>query len=397
MRIAYVTAELPYPLTSGYLRHFHFIQALSRRHAVTLLSLSRRAPIPAEAPAVLRPMLERLEVFGSAGGRLPRAVRLRRAAVELGRSLASLAASGAVDVVLFSGKDTFPALRAVGELPLVIDICDAASLRLRGELAVCGWRRRVPVAVRLAELERVERRLAARSPHLVFASERDRAALAARRGTVVANGVELPYWTRRAPPASAPTVAFSGALAYRPNHDAAMRLVTRIVPLVRERLPEVRLVLAGRDPRPELRAAAQDRPGISLIGTCPDLRPPLEEAAVYCAPLRFAAGIQNKLLEALAMELPVVTTAVAADGLRVAAEAPPLLVAQEDEHLASAVAALLGHAAGRAALGAAGRRYVERHFSWERSAAALEAVLLNAVEAGPAPARDSAVVLAGAR
>jgi glycosyltransferase involved in cell wall biosynthesis len=97
------------------------------------------------------------------------------------------------------------------------------------------------------------------------------------------------------------------------------------------------------------------------------------------------------------MELPVVTTAVAADGLRVAAEAPPLLVAQEDEHLASAVAALLGHAAGRAALGAAGRRYVERHFSWERSAAALEAVLLNAVEAGPAPARDSAVVLAGAR
>jgi len=394
MRIAYVTAELPYPLTSGYLRHFHFIQALSRAHGVSLLSLSRRAPIPPEAPAALRPMLERLEVFGSGSGHLPRVVRLRRAAVELGRSLASLAA---VDVVLFSGKDTFPALRAVGELPLVIDICDAASLRLRGELAVSGWRRRGQVAVRLAELERVERRLAARSAHLIFASERDRAALGARHGTVVPNGVDLRYWTRRAPPASTPTVAFSGALAYRPNHDAAMRLVTRVLPLVRERVPEVRLVLAGRDPLPELRAAARGRPEISVTGTCPDLRPRLEEAAVYCAPLRFAAGIQNKLLEALAMELPVVTTPVAADGLRAAGEAPPLVAAHDDEQIAAAVAGLLGDAAGRAAVGAAGRRYVERHFSWERSAAALEAVLLNAVGAGAAPAPDPSTALAATR
>jgi glycosyltransferase involved in cell wall biosynthesis len=397
MRIAYVTAELPYPLTSGYLRHYHFIRALSRDHAVTLLSLSRRASIPPDAPTALRPMLERLEVFGSGSGSLPRVLRLRHAAVELGRSLARLAASGSIDVVLFSGKDTLPALSAVGELPLVIDVCDAASLRLRGELAVCGRRRRLPVAARLAQLERVERRLATSTPHLVFASERDRTALAAWHGTVVPNGVELRYWTRRAPPASSSTVAFSGVLAYRPNHDAAMRLVTRILPLVRERVPEARLVLAGRDPLPELRAAAQGRPGIALTGTCPDLRPLLEEAAVYCAPLRFAAGIQNKLLEALAMELPVVTTAVAADGLRAAGEMPPLLVAQDDEQIAAAVAGLLADAAGRAAVAVAGRRYVARHFSWKRSAAALEAVLLAAVGSGSASPRDSSAVLAGAR
>jgi glycosyltransferase involved in cell wall biosynthesis/thymidylate kinase len=390
MRIAYVTAEVPYPLTSGYLRHFHFLRLLSREHEIALLSLSRRDGLDPESRAALDPLVQRLDVFPYRGGALAR----HRAGLRLRDALAGLVSNGAVDAVLFSGKDTFPALSAVRGVPLVVDVCDAASLRRWGELAASIWTRRPKLALRAAQLACVERRLVARTPHLLFASERDRAALG-NRGVVVANGVDLSYWTRRGPAASEPVIAFTGVLAFEPNHDAALRLVTRVLPLVRERVPDARLLIAGRDPRPELCAAVAEEPGATLVRSPADLRPELERAAVYCAPLRFAAGIQNKLLEALAMELPVVAGEVAAAGLRLAGARPPLVVADGDRNVAVAVADLLTDPARRAALGTAGRNYVNAHFCWERSAAAVDATLRRAAADRPRTRRGLSVALIG--
>lgn len=385
MNILYITSEVPYPLTSGYLRHFHFLQALAQHHTLTLLSMTRRGPLHPDAAAVLGPLLKRFEVFGvrgRRGGRVHRALRMRRCARELRRAVAAHLASEATDVVVLTGKDTFPALRAINGVPLVIDICDTASLRLRAELGVSAWRRRPERALRLAEIARVERSLVARTPFLLFASERDRACSGAKHGVVIPNGVDAQYWQRSvAPPANGQTVAFTGVMEYRPNHDAAMRLVGRVLPLLRERVPDARLVLAGRDPRSELQQAAIGHPEVTVTGACPDLRPYLERATVYCAPLRFASGMQNKLLEALAMEVPVVTTAVAAAGLGVPGEDAPIAVVDDDEHLAATTARLMTDPAARLRLGAAGRRYVESHFSWPRSAATLESVLSAATRA----------------
>lgn len=390
MKVLYVTAEVPYPLSSGYLRHFELLRGLGHEHAVTYLSLTRRAMLAPQARGVLAPHVVTMEVFGGGrgGGKVRRAVRLRRAAHRLGRATAAHVAAGDADVVLLSGKDTFPALRAIGGAPLVVDVCDVASLRLRGELAVAPMRRRPALALRLVEMRRIERRLA-RRPHLLFASERDRDALGAIGGIVVPNGVDVAYWARRLPLAHTPAVAFSGVMAYRPNHDAALRLVTRVLPRVRARMPATQLVVAGRDPQPALRAAARRHDAI-VTGACPDLRPHLEAAAVYCAPLRFASGIQNKLLEALAMELAVVTTSVAAAGLRVGDDEPPLVVADDDDALAAAVARLLDDAPERARLGAAGRRYVERHFSWARAVTLVDRALHRAVGAPGRLAPDPA-------
>lgn len=395
MRLLYITAEVPYPLTSGYLRHFHFLRGLSERHEIVQLSLTRRASVPDEAREALAPFVERLEVFGAgAGAALPgtlqRSLHLRRSARALRRAVAEHLAGGRFDAVIFSGKDTFPALRAVGRSPLVVDVCDAASLRLEGELAIATGRRRLPLALRLAEVRLIERRLAARTPHLLFASERDREAVPAARGrgVVVPNGLDLAHWTRTAPPATGERVGFTGVMAYRPNHDAALRLVRDLLPRIRTERPAAEVVVAGRDPLPALLEAAAGHPEVTVTGACPDLRPHVEGSAVYCAPLRFASGIQNKLLEALAMEVPVVTTSVAAAGLRVAGEDAPLLVADDDAGLAAAVAGLLADPAERARLGAAGRRYVERHFSWERAVALLEDELLRAA-CGAASGRPS--------
>lgn len=389
MRLLYITAEVPYPLTSGYLRHFHLLRLLSQRHHVVLLSLTRRGVADPEARIALAPYVERMRVFGSTPARrtrLHRSLDVRGAALELREAVREHVAAGDADAVVLTGKDTFPALAEVGRTPLVVDVCDAASLRLRGELELAPGRRRALLAMRLAEVRRIERRLAARTPHLLFASERDRqAVLGDAGGIVMPNAVDLEYWRRSGPTAADRRIAFTGVMAYRPNHDAAMRLVGDVLPRVRARQPSAELVVAGRDPLPALRAAAGAGQGVEVTGACADLRPHVEEAAVYCAPLRFAAGIQNKLLEALAMEVPVVTTPVAAAGLRVAGQDAPMVVAEDDDDLADAIARLLDDPAERRRLGTAGRRFVERHFSWDRSVALLEHAIADAV-AGAAPA-----------
>jgi glycosyltransferase involved in cell wall biosynthesis len=164
-----------------------------------------------------------------------------------------------------------------------------------------------------------------------------------------------------------------------------------VLPRVRAQRPRAAVVLAGRDPLPALRQAAAAAGGVDVTGECADLRPYVERAAVYCAPLRFAAGIQNKLLEALAIEAPVVTTPVAAAGLRSGGDGPPMAIAEDDDALAAAIVALLDDPGERARLGAAGRRFVERHFSWERSAALVEREVRRAVRGAAAAERGPVV------
>ena len=166
---------------------------------------------------------------------------------------------------------------------------------------------------------------------------------------------------------------FSGVLDYPPNADAATYLLSTIAPLIRKEIPDLEVVIAGRNPSADLIALARTSERVSVTGGVPDLRPYLEGAAAFVAPLRFASGMQNKILEAMAMELPVVTTPVAADGLRVeGAEAPPVLVADDPREIASHIAAIVHDPLTARRLGAEGRRYVERHCDWERSARMLD-------------------------
>src|SRR5262249_35119838 len=111
------------------------------------------------------------------------------------------------------------------------------------------------------------------------------------------------------------TIAFTGAMDYPPNTDAALYLVETILPLVQRAIPDARALIVGRDPPARLARAGQ-RPGVTVTGFVDDVRPYLEQATVFAARLRSGAGIQNKVLEALAMELPVIASPLAADGLR---------------------------------------------------------------------------------
>ncbi len=390
MRILYLTNGFPFPLTSGYLRHYFLIRGLSRRHEITLLSVVGRTFEAGHAEA-LEPFTRRIKTFGNAADArtasrraltslkalLPTALAdapVRDMQAEVRRCLGE----GSVDAVVFSGRRTYPAIAGLRGVPIVVDLCDATSVRIRGRMPHSGWLRRMALWAEYMTVRDAERRLIHDAEHLLFATSRDRDALMRPRdprATIVPNGVDLEYWTRRSPRLGTDAIVMTGAMDYAPNRDAAHQLIAEIFPRVRQRVPEARLLIVGRDAPPDL-VRLGNHPGVTVTGFVPDVRPYLEEAAVFAAPLRFAAGIQNKLLEAMAMGLPVVASSLAADGLRTEeGEQPPLAVADTADAFAGHLVDRLLAARRDPTPDRSGRAYVERHFVWDRSAEKLDQVL----------------------
>ena len=392
MRILYHVAGFPYPLTSGRLRHYHLIRQLSRRHRVTLVAAV--APEhPAEHDAALAAIADRVATFRSpfmSSRRMIRAVgHVRRRAFglrdpDISRIVDEVAAEHRLQPfdVFVNAHPGCPVEQVFRDVPIVTDLCDATSLMFRGRLRVTSPRLAPYVAVRLANALLVERRIARSGHPFVVAAARDLAAVergggsSPRYGIVIPNGVDASYWSRSGERRPLDTLLFTGAMSYPPNDDAASVLIEQILPAVRRVVPEARAIVAGRDPSDRLRQLADRTPGAVVTGSVDDLRPYFEAATVFVAPLRHASGIQNKVLEALAMGLPVVTTPIVAAGLLDAAgRIPPLTSANDVQSLVDgAVLALERARADPSALGNA-RAFVERAFSWEAAGDRLESVL----------------------
>lgn len=395
LRILYVTNNFPYPLATGLLRHYFLLRELARTHKVTLLSIVG-SDFARENEAPVADFTERIVTFPRRRSRVGRGLtrigvllpgsRRRTPAVKLGKAGAGLVASQGFDVVLFSGKGTFPALEAFRQLPVVIDMCDMGSSRVLGNLRFASARRLPTLLLEFVEMRRAERLLAHKGDHLLLASARDRDLLLERhpdlRGrvpvSVLPNGVDLEYWRRTQTELGVSEIVFHGSMSWPPNEDAALHLVGDVMPLVWRSHPDARLSVVGHGAGPALRAAATDS-RIIVTGSVPDVRPFLEQASVFAAPLRFGAGIQNKVLEAMAMEVPSVVSPLAAAGVRSGdGHDAPITVAASAEEFASGLVQRLTTAERDPTPDRAGRQYVEHHFTWTQSGKLLAEILKDA-------------------
>ena len=388
MRVLYLTNNFPYPLTSGYLRHYFLIKELSRWHEVTLLSLAK-PHFRDEHARALEPFAEAVMAFPApaqpsrwhkGARRLLALVRPRPEVLKMRAVVGRLAAEKQYDVIV-SGKYTFPAVEPLLRrgVPLVADMCDATSARIRRTAQYAPWLKRPFLALEYLHVRQIERQLMRVADHSIFISCRDRedvlGADTRARTTIVPNGVDLAYWQRSAPRLGYRTIVFTGAMGYRPNTDAALYLIQEILPAVERQIPDVRLLIVGKEPPPALRQAGQ-RPNVTVTGFVEDVRPYLEQATVFAAPLRFGAGMQNKVLEAMAMEVPVVASPLAADGLRTEeGHVPPLQVAADTDGFVDALVRTLQEREANPEPDREARRFVERHFVWEESGAKLDRVL----------------------
>ncbi|MHB8464488.1 MAG: glycosyltransferase [Acidimicrobiales bacterium] len=399
MRVLYLTVHYPYPLNNGgNIRQFNFIKELARSHTITLLSLSGPIfPADATALAALAPFTE--DAIGFEVD--PRPVSVWRKAIRRLRwHLATEAVEEAVqrlavgardlqaqqpfDAVVVSGLSLLPALDALPSLPAVIDVCDSLSALIRTKARLSRRAAGIVYLLDYLRVRQTERQACARGTRLLFAARRDREAVMrprdSGRGVVLPTGVDTDHWTRTTSDLGHKTVVFTGALDYKPNGDAALHLLQDIMPLVWRDEPDTRLLLVGKNPEPVLVAAAA-HPRVQLTGEVPQVRPFVEQGSVFAAPVRFGAGIQTKLLEAMSMELPAVASPLAAGGLVAEdGQLPPLTVATTTEEFAARLVERLREVDAGGQPHREGRRYVVDNFGWPSVGKRLDRALRDAVD-----------------
>jgi sugar transferase (PEP-CTERM/EpsH1 system associated) len=396
--LLYLVHRVPYPPDKGdRIRAFHLLRYLARHATVHLASLADE-PVADHVIAALRRYCGRLAIVQLDRWRWPRAALsfARGRTVTEGAfaspSLRSVvqdwAGSTPFHAVLLSGSSMAPYLQMPGlrSVPAVVDLVDVDSEKWLA-YADADWGPRAWLYRREGlRLRRLEASLPSRVQAVTLVSDAEAQLYRSfcPEGIVqgVSNGVDLDYF-QPAAPAKELSCAFVGALDYRPNVDAACWFAHEVWPTVRARSPASKLYLVGRRPVPDvLRLAVV--PGVEVVGQVPDVRPYVARAAVSVNPLRIARGIQNKVLEALAMARATVGSPEALTGLSVT-PGVQVLAASTPADWIDAVLRLFSDASLRRRLGAAGRAYVEERHRWERCLEPFDSLL----GLTPAPGSDS--------
>lgn len=177
------------------------------------------------------------------------------------------------------------------------------------------------------------------------------------------------------------TILTFGTMSWPPNADSVIHFVRSIYPHIKARVPDARFTVVGSNPPPEVRALAEGDSSITVTGYVDDLIPYAREAAAFVVPLRIGSGMRVKILDAMALGLPVVTTPVGCEGICLQ-DGHDALVAAEPKHFADAVARLLLDPSERTALGKSGRALVESAYSWSSVLAELDRILAASSQPG---------------
>jgi glycosyltransferase involved in cell wall biosynthesis len=268
--------------------------------------------------------------------------------------------------------------------PVVWDSVDCISLLFRrtatsSKRALNRW-----VAwFELGRTERFEARSARWFDHVVLTSPVDRDAfhrLAVSSGdalppeliSVLGNGVDIDYFHPSSVTREPATVVVSGKMSYHANITMAMFVAQEIMPRIWQHRPDVRLEIVGKDPVRAISDLARN-PAITVTGTIPDIRPYLQKATLAVVPILYGAGIQNKVLEAMACATPVVTTPQALGAIS-AVPGRDLIIGKDADDLAQEILALIADPARQRSVGEAGRLFVETYHDWKSIAAQLEGI-----------------------
>lgn len=382
MRILVIAPRFPWPLEKGdKLRLYQQIFHLRKHHEICLFAVNHQ-PIPADWLDKLRPLCASIQVEIISPWRL------------LFNMLRVFTSSLPASVAYFTDKRVMNSLQqyhdkvapdvTYGQLvrtaeyllmlpgPKVLDFMDAFSAITLQQARESFWLRKWLYKWEGRRLQRYERQVGDQVDARVYISERDRSLLDPENlwgGIVIPNGIDTGYFQ---PPAEvAPAeydITFVGNLGYFPNVEAAEYLVSKVLPETSRRGFSPSILIAGA--RPHARVLALAAKGVNVRGWLPDIREAYLGARLFVAPIFYGAGLQNKILEAMAMCLPVITTT----HVNAAIGGEPgkhLLQADTPEEFANAIALLLQDETRREQIARAGQDFVRTNFRWEDSVLAL--------------------------
>ncbi len=377
--LLYIVHRFPYPPDKGdRIRTFNLLRFLSGHAAVHVACLADE-PVDEGALATLKRYCERIEVVPI--GRRTRWLRalqsfaagktVSEGAFEsptLRRTVRAWSAEVRFRVAVASASSMAPYLMVpeLATVPKAVDLIDVDSQKWFDYAAASRGPKAWLYRVEGRRLRRLEERLAAVCRALTVVSEheadifRDFADVPTLHA--VPNGVDLDYFQ----PITAGeerACVFVGALDYRPNVDGALWFCREVWPTLRAREPQLTLYLVGRRPVPAVCELGR-LPGVVVVGQVPDVRPHVARAAVTVVPLRIARGVQNKVLEAMALGRPVIASPESLAGLR-AEPGVHALAASTPGEWVEAISSLLKDEDWRRRLGRAAREYVEEQHRWD--------------------------------
>lgn len=378
MRILFVTPYVPSRIR---VRPFNLIKSLSTSHEIALVSLlcdeyeqEMVKDVADYCFSVDLVPLPKKQAYTNCLLALPTLMPLRVAYYQSStfvRRIRQVIQERAIDLVHGELIKVVPALLAVlaqENIPIIYDSVDCISSYLQQQLSSAqNPLRKAFVYSELIKMRRYEPQAVKAFNQVVISSAHDRDLLV-RLGEdpqyiqVLPNGVDTEYFTPPVVRRDRDSLVFCAKMDYYPNSQAMLNFCREVLPRIWEFRPQVHLTIVGNNPPQSIYDLSLDK-RINVIGYVPDIRPYLGRASIALAPLLVAAGMQNKVLEALAMGTPVVATPGSCRSFQIK-NGEHLLVAEGAQAYAEAVLRLLNDPQLAQSLGCAGRQYVEQHHSW---------------------------------
>jgi polysaccharide biosynthesis protein PslH len=393
MNIVFVTQALPYlPARDGFrLYAANLLRSLARHHDIDLASLLREGEsdhltwardhcktLLTLRTKTNRDLLTPINLFATYAWGKPLQHR---------RTISSFLTGGSRsrrwDVLHVEGGYAGGLVPSDLILPRVLSVHDSWKLRC-AEMAKCSPTRRERLYHTLvSQIEpRYERLVFPRFDSCVVVGETDaraiRSVAPSSQVVVIPMGIDTEYYRPMSVKTDGASFVFHGNLEYAPNIQAAMEFARLIFPLIRRHAPQAVFRLVGAKPAKEIREIAS-WPGVRLSADLPDLRNTLCSSSVYVCPLRYGTGVKNKLLEAMALALPIISYPEGVNGIDCIPE-KHLLLADDPQEFARLALDLLNNPPHAQELGRAARQFVEENFSWESRARSFERLYLQAIE-----------------
>ncbi len=399
MKILFICHRFPFPPSrGGKIRPFNIIKHLSRQHDVTVASLAR-SDEEAEAGKGLAehchkilmeqvsPAMAQIRMVSRLASREPSSMGYfysPRLAERINEEIATTA----FDLIFVHCSSVAQYVEAIDDTPKILDFGDMDSQKWLAYAKVFGLPKSLGYWLEGQKLQQAEIRLARRFDYCTCTTRAELTSLqdygAPTPTGWFPNGVDLEKFQPSSQSYDPNGICFVGRMDYFPNQQCMLDFCRHAFPLIRERRPKTTLTIIGADPSAEIRRLS-DLPGIEVTGTVPDVRPLVQNAAVSVAPLQIARGTQNKILESLAMGVPVVTSPAAAGGVD-AVPGQHLVTATDPPAVAKAVLELLENPDLRQRLARAGRARMESHHSWPSSMQRLDSIIEDCLAGAILPA-----------
>ena len=373
MRVLILTSRFPYPLEKGdKLRLFHQIKYLSYSHELVLVSLE--APSSKRDRQVMEQYCDRIYSLNQHGIRhwyQALAGLLEGKPLHVGYFLNQKFVPRITEIIKETTPDHIfcqlirmaPYLSQI-KIPSSIDYMDAFSLRMERRAGQIKWLRWF-WNMEARRLRKFEWEIYPDFQHRFIISESDRAYLHSyglEELILLKNGVDTHYFNQKTENnQKAYDLAFVGNMGYFPNIQAAKYLVQRIAKRIKQKKPNLKVLIAGASPTRSIRALAND--WITVTGYMDDIRDAYQSSKIFVAPIFTGSGLQNKILEAMAMELPCITTSVVQKSI----QAPDNLIriADDPHEFEAHINQFLADENLMHRVGIASRKFVQEQFSWE--------------------------------